>query len=216
MLGLTVQQLMSGPAELDFVNGRQQNREQVLAIQGVAPVVAGIGGGTSYSEAAVAAKTTIEFSVAPDLDIFGDKLGKRWAHVWPDIKRIEFAPKNFDDPTIKLQKTDKVLAGYTAGIVSPNEARVHLEMEPIDDPIMDVPKVILDTLVGPVAGSEDPEAGTGPDYAAFGSPEYDTADEPAGMNGTGQKRPELQAAAGNRKALLFSPNGTNGAANGTH
>ena len=77
-----------------------------------------------------------------------------------------------------------------------------MDLEPIDDPIADVPKFILDTLVGPVAGTEDPEMGTGPDYAAFGSPEFDTADEPASMNGTGEKRPLQQAAAGNRKSLF--------------
>ncbi len=207
MLGLTVQQLMSGPAELDFVNGRQQNRESVLAIQGVAPVVAGLPGATSYSEAAVGAKTTIEMSVAPDTDIFSDVVTRRWRKVWPDLKAIELSPKNFDDPTIKLQKIDKVAAAFTAGVVTMNEYRAAIDMEEIDDPMADVPKAILDTLVGPVAGTEDPIMGTGPSYAGYGSEEFDTAHEPPDADGPNEKRPLLQAAAGNRAKSVFRLNG---------
>jgi phage portal protein BeeE len=219
MLGLTVQQLMAGPSELDYVQGRQQNRENVLAVQSVAPVVAGLPGASSYSEAAVQVKTTVELGIAPDLDLFAEKLSKRWQKVeWvgasqgvggSDLK-IEFAPRNYDDPTIELQWVDKKLAGFQAGILSANEARACLKVPPLADPIAEIPAVLLQSMVAP-PGSPDPGlAGQGDaedPYAAFADAGVDLEDGLGDETSTGQRRPELQAASGNGAAKGFSLNG---------
>lgn len=213
MLGLTVQQMMNGPAELDYVNGRMQNRENVLAIQGVAPVVAGLAGAGSYSEAAVHAKTTIEFSVEPDLNLFGATMTNRWQPIWGDDFRVEMTAKTMDDPTLQLQKTDKIAAGFQSGVVSANEYRGALDLEPLQDPIADIPQVLLQSMV-PGLGSPDtgiPGMGDASDpYSAFTG-----GDEMATDTDTGIANPLMSEAPGNnRMDKAFRLNGFS--KNGVH
>jgi len=212
MLGLTVQQMMSGPGELDYVNGRVQNRENVLAIQGVSPVVAGLAGAGSYSEAAVGAKCTVEFSVQPDLVLFGDTFTHHWQKHWGDDFRIELTAKSMDDPTLRLQKMDKVAQAFQLGVVSANEYRAAIDEPPLEDPIADIPQVLLQSMV-PGVGSPDPGlAGLGDaedPYAAFAT----EGDEMPTDTDTGIANP-IQAEAPGRMAKAFRLNGFS--ANGTH
>lgn len=201
MLGLTVQQMMTGPSELDYVNGREQNKKNVLGIQGVPDVVAGTGNAGSYSEAAVQAKTFVEFSIEPDLQLFGNALTHRWQEHWGDDFRIELAAKTMDDPTLQLQKTDKIAQGFSAGVASANEYRAALDLEPLDDPIADIPQVLLQAMT-PELGAPDAGlnglGGASDPYSAF-SDGTDFADELPDDTDTGIANPTMQEAPGNNK-----------------
>lgn len=130
---IDVKAFQSGPSDLDYVNGRKQNRENVLGLQNVAPTLAGFTEATNYSGAAVAAKTTVEFSVQPDLDLFADEMTKRFRRYWGDDFKIVVKAKSFDDPTLKLQKADKLLAARQAGVkVSDNQILAALDEPPIE------------------------------------------------------------------------------------
>ena len=205
LLGLTVQQMMAGPQELDYVNGRMQNRENVLAIQGVAPVVAGLAGAGSYSEAAVQAKCTIEFSVEPDLAMYSSTLTHRWQPIWGKDFRIEHVAKTMDDPTLLLQKVDKVAQAFQLGVVSANEYRAVIDLEPLEDPIAEIPQILLQPMVqelgapdAGIPGVDDPED----PYAAF----MEGDDMPTDTD-TGIENPLMSEAPGNRMGKAFSLNG---------
>lgn len=206
MLGLTVQQLMAGPSELDYVAGRKQLQEQVLSTQGVPPVMVGQPVG-NYSEAAVQAKAAVEFSLEPGLALLADKLTHRWRPIWGDDFAIEITGKSMDDPTLVLQKADKILAVHAAGAASDNELRASVDLPPLDDPVADIPKCLLDPLMAE-DGANDP-------YSGFGESDgVDTADEPASDTSTGIKNPLMQVAGGRNTFHLngkrFELNGTNG------
>jgi len=210
MLGLTVQQMMSGPSELDYVQGRQQNKESVLNIQGLSPVMIGAPVG-NYSEAAVAAKCTMEFSVNPDLALFDGAFTNRWQQIWGEDFRIETTARTMDDPTLNLQKTTNIAAGFQAGVVSANEYRGHLELSPLQDPIADIPQVLLQSMV-PGLGSPDtgiPGMDGDDPYSSF------VGDDVATDTDTGISNPVMADAPGkNRIEKVFKLNGFS--KNGVH
>lgn len=221
MLGLTVQQMMSGPSELDYVQGREQNRNNVLSVQGLSPVMVGAPVG-NYSEAAVQAKCTVEFSVEPDLAIYSSTLTHRWQPWWGKDFRIEHTAKTMDDPTLLLQKTDKVAQGYTAGVVSANEYRSSLDLPTLPDPIADIPMVLLQSMVPGIGSPDAPTPGLGDaddPYVAFTA-----GDDMATDTDTGISNPiQAEAPGRNRMEKTFTLNGfgKNGTAppfsqNGSH
>lgn len=209
MLGLTVQQMMSGPSELDYVNGRDQNRKNVFGIQGCSETVAGFGSSTSYSEAAVAAKTTIEFSVQPDLEDFGDGMTHEFQPFYGDDFRIQLEAHNYNDPELQMQMIDKTAAAFTAGVVSANEYRADLKKPPLPDPIADIPAVLLQPMLPEIGAPETGIPGSdGEDpYAAFAGSGEDLPTE----TDSGQSKPELAGKPTEKAWPRFTLNGLSAA-----
>lgn len=98
--GATPHQLGRSPAELDYVNGRSQARDNVLALHGVAPIAAGITEAGSYAAFIAAMKQTTELSVQPELDLIGGSLG-HWLGRWygTDLT-VTLQAKGHDDPAV--------------------------------------------------------------------------------------------------------------------
>lgn len=127
--GSKVSPLISSPAELDYINGRNQSRDTTFGIQQVTPIVAGITETTAYAAAAASAKQTVEFSIQPDLDLIGGALTHRWRPIYGDAFRVAFDAKNYDDPTVNLQY---IQAKIASGKYTDNEIRAEFGDAPIE------------------------------------------------------------------------------------
>jgi hypothetical protein len=230
--GMTAQRL-DGGMELDYTQGRDQNRKNVFGIQGVAPMVAGfIDGQGGYSAAAVTVKTTTEMTVQPLLSLIAQCFTHRWNNTFGDDFAVEYNAKNYDDPTLDLQKEDKAAAAFERGTITLNEYRAAQGKPPIDggDKYMPTAQPLVDQPGNPNpqpqpgmgAPGGDPMAamlgGAAPDgdsepqkeedpLAEFDAAEFDTADELGDDEESGVKNPLLQEASGNRMAKAFQLNG---------
>ncbi len=195
-------------SELNAVEVRQQNAKFVLGMQGVPGVATGmrdeIG---SYSGDAATMQTFAENEVQPDLDLFASVLSRRaklcgyWGGNW----KLEGHAKRTDDPTLDLQKADKVLAGVDKGAATKNEWRAILKLPPLpggDELVAPQPQVpgVVNNFHGGAAPGQPPADPNDPNADDSGIDlDLDLPDEET----TGQKRPEMQRAGGR----AFSLNG---------
>lgn len=214
--GVTAQKL-GGSDELDYTNGRDQNRKNVFGIQGVAPLVAGfIDGAGGYSAAAVTVKTTSEMTVQPMLNLIGDAFTHRWSEAFGDDFQVELSAKSYDDPTLELQRADKLMAGMDKQAVTINEWRASMKLPPIEggDEMKQPEQPQMPGMPGmggmmpggDEQGQQPPAEGDEQQddpMAEFDSSDFDLADDLGDDDESGTKNPLMQAASGNRMAKAF-------------
>lgn len=180
-----------GPSELDYVNGRNQNQENILMIQGVPSVAAGKTGGTTYSGNAAALNAFAELTIQPMLDLVAGAFTHRWQKHYGEDFCVEMSAKRTDDPTLEMQRADKLLAGVDKQCCTPNEWRAAMKLPPIQGG---------DEMKQP---EPDPAmAGMGPDGQpadqAAVADDFDLDLEPdmGDDETTGQRNPLMQRASG--------------------
>lgn len=126
----------AGPSELDYVNGRDQNRNNTLAIQNVPPIAVGLDSDGTYSGSAAKLNQFAELAIQPDLSLFADKVTHRFAKLYGDDFEVEGKAKRHDDPDLTIRKAQLFVSvyGMRRGDVriSENEARAAIDLEPID------------------------------------------------------------------------------------
>lgn len=195
--GVDVQNLGGSPAELDYVNGRNQSRDTILAIQGVSPMAAGVTETTSYAAGVASLKQTTELSVQPDLQLIGGAFTNRWKEKFGDSFRVQLDAKNFDDPVLNLQY---IQAKIASGCYTKDEIRAEWGDLPLPADKGG------DEFAGSAGGGgEDPNAMgmDGAEDGEMGGGEMEgldtdqMADEPSDSKMTGIKRPDLTNESGN-------------------
>ncbi|MDQ0417913.1 HK97 family phage portal protein [Croceifilum oryzae] len=109
--GLKWQSLAISPTDMDFIEGRRLNREEICAAFGVPPVLVGIQDASTYNNYETAKRALWEDTIIPYLeDIvaqvnqdltprFGDNL---W--VEPDLTEVPALQEKFDDKVTSAQK----------------------------------------------------------------------------------------------------------------
>ena len=188
--GLTVQQMQAGPAELDYVNGRNQNKDFLLSVQRVPAAAAGIAQETSYAGLAVAIKQMVELSIEPDLKLFTDAMTMWGRRYWGKDFKVEAAARNYDDPQLKQQKAGTVLQAIAAGVkYTHDEVRALTDHPPLPDGEGEE-YVTQQQPEQEGAPPEDP-------YAQFDGSELDLGDEMGDETSTGIRQPLRQESSGN-------------------
>src|SRR5262245_20062710 len=118
------------PAELDYVGGRNQSRDNVLALQHTPPIAAGVTEAGSYAQFYVAMMQWCETSIQPDLSLIAAELTHFLGPYFGDDVRLEMVARRFDDQ----QMLDARLAADTAGgYLLKNEARALRGLPPLPD-----------------------------------------------------------------------------------
>jgi phage portal protein BeeE len=151
-------------SELQAVDVRNQALEQTLLVHGVPTLVIGKLDGATYSGNAAAVNAWVELGIAPDLALLGGVLTHRWQSLYGRDFSIEFNPKRYDDPTLDLTKTDKLLAAFDKGVVTGNEVRASLKLPPRPD--LDELKAPEPAPGGMPGDPNGAPAGAAPDSAA--------------------------------------------------
>lgn len=126
------EQMGSRVGELDAVNVREQNQKFNFQVQAVPSIATGGDNSGTYSGNAATINTHVEISLQPDLDLLAGKAANRWEDLYPGL-RIEINAKRMDDPTLQLQRSDKILAAVDKGAASVNEWRASMKLPPIPD-----------------------------------------------------------------------------------
>ena len=116
-------------SELDAVNVRNQALEQTLLVHGVPTLAIGKLDGATYSGNAAALNGWTELGIQPGMSLFASTLQHRWQSIWPGLE-LELNAKRYDDPTMDLQRVDKVLAAFDKGCATGNEVRAALKLPP--------------------------------------------------------------------------------------
>lgn len=118
------------PAELDYIAGRNQSRDNVLASQQTPPIAAGVTEAGSYSQFYVAMMQWVETSIQPDLSLVAAELSHFLAPYYGDGVCVELLAKRFDDQ----QMLDaRVKTDTAAGILLKNEARALRGLPPLPE-----------------------------------------------------------------------------------
>lgn len=170
------QALQTGPAELDYVNGRDQNMSNALAIQGVPPIAIGKDSDGTYSGSAAKLNQFVELVVQPDLSLFADKVTNRYQPLYGDDFEVEGNAHRCDDPDLNIRKAQlfATFYGMRRGDVrvTENEARSQIGLEPIDggDELperMPGPQeqAAMQAAAGPPGPAAAPDAGAPPGAA---------------------------------------------------
>ena len=216
--GADVQPMGANPADLDYINGRNQSRDNIFGIQQITPMAAGVSEATAYSAAIASLKQTSELSIQPDLDRIGGALTHRWRKLYPGL-RISYDAKNYDDPVITLSYTQAKVASKCFTV---NEIRALYGAKPIDGGD-EPPELIAQQQQQKQAAEQQMMAGLampGANPDPFAAPKEDPlqehekdssgeekpklgdadqfTDQSSGPKITGIKKPEETAAAGNR------------------
>lgn len=222
--GVTPQRLSE--QQDDYTTRSDFNRKAVFQVQGTPPLAAGDASAAgSYSGAAVVIKTYTEMTIQPNLCLLADVLTHRWQERFGADFCLEINAKGYDDPTLELQRFDKVSAGVQSGIFTKNEARAALGYPPVDggDELQDQSQQMgggmpgMEGMMGEMGAGGSPQegqeqAGNGDGMeddpmAQFDSSDFDLDTEMGDDETTGEKNPLMQEAAGNRMKKAFSLNG---------
>jgi phage portal protein BeeE len=202
--GCTVDNFGRSPAELDFVQGRDQSRNTLLAIQQVSAAAAGVTETTAYASFVAAMKQTIELSVQPDLNLLASALTHRWRPIWGDDFEVCLDAKNYDDPVVKLQY---IQAKQASKAYTRNEIRAEFGDPPLDGPEGDE----IDGVAKPAEAMLEQPGQSGSQLQGLGGDNMLELDDIAHDSGddesSGMKLPELNASSGNRLQGLISRNG---------
>ncbi len=130
--GAKIDRMGTSLNDLQSVEIREQNKKYGLGIQGVPDMVTGMRSDTgSYAGDAATGNAFVELGVQPDMDMLASVLNMRWTRYYGDGFELEFSAKRFDDPTLDLQKADKLFAGIDKQAATVNEWRAVLKLPPV-------------------------------------------------------------------------------------
>ncbi len=192
-------------SELDAVNVREQNQKFNFQVQGVPSIATGGDNSGTYSGNAATINTHVELSIQPDLDLLAGKLAQRWDEIYPGLK-IEINAKRMDDPTLQLQRTDKLIQMADKGMANADEVRASMNLPPLPNGAGKAyEKAQPPGMPGAAPGEPPPD-----DASALAVP--DLADDMGDDESTGTVDPMRQAMPAQVKRLAW----LNGYRNGGH
>jgi HK97 family phage portal protein len=149
--GIEFQPVQQTNQEMQFVEGKQLNRDEILTAYGVGLEIFGKTESQTRANAEAAIFVFTRFGVLPYLEKFVDTLNNDFLPAFPGTDGLTFA---FNDPVPENmeEKRQNGLVGFQTGSLTPNEFRKMLGLEPLKLPGMDV--TYLD--MGKVAIGADP------------------------------------------------------------
>ena len=132
--GLEPVDLKKNPKDLDFLNLIKLNREEIIALFGVPPAVVGLFEFANYANAMMQKKEFWLETILPMLATFETRLNEHVFPRWTD-EEIWFqfdltkVPALQEDLLGKAKRNTMLVSG---GIMTPNEARLEHNLEPLD------------------------------------------------------------------------------------
>lgn len=130
MRGMTPHQMSRSPLELDYVQGRNQARDVVLALHQTAPIACGITEAGSYAMYVAAMKQTADLSDQPDYTLIAATLERGLARPFGDDIGIKIVAKGFDDPSVLNQR---IMTKLSSGSYTNDEIRAQFGDGPHPD-----------------------------------------------------------------------------------
>lgn len=130
------QQLQLTPLELQFLQGKEANRDEILAAYGVGLEMLGKTESQTRANADTSVFVFMKFGVSPFLYQFADTLTNDYLPAFAGVENMEF---HFDDPVPENMEEKRANADslYNAGALTPNERRKMFGLEPLNTPGMD-------------------------------------------------------------------------------
>lgn len=154
--GIKFQPVQQTNQEMQFVEGKNLNRDEILTAYGVGLEIFGKTESQTRANAEAAIFVFTRFGVLPYLEKFVDTLNTDYLPAFPGTQGMTFA---FDDPVPENmeEKRQNGLVGFQTGSLTPNEFRKMMGLEPLKLPGMDVTYLDLGKVpVGAEAPIEDP------------------------------------------------------------
>ncbi len=150
---LMLDQLRSNPAEMDFQNSAKMTRDEILAIFGVPPILAGEVGSANRSNAEAQERIFQKYTILPKLTNIEQGLNKDLVPEFDDTGKtfLEFENPVPQDELIAIKRNT---ANITSGVVSPNEVREQIGADP--EPWGELPQWVyeFEALYGYKPGEE--------------------------------------------------------------
>ena len=128
--GARAEQTNRPVTDLDYVQGRTQARDNVMAGHQTSPVAAGVVGASSFAEYIGGVRQTTDLSVQPALTLTAQELTAWLGGYWGGDLELEFQAKSISDPAELEQRLSTDIAAGNA--VRVNEYRAIRGMPPID------------------------------------------------------------------------------------
>ncbi len=128
--GMTWQQIMLSPIEMDFLNLKNTSARDIAAAYGVPPMLIGILGDATFANYKEARLALWEDRVIPDLVTIQDELNRWLSPLYGENVRLEFDADEVPALAGKRQDTWEKLEG--AGFLKINEKREAVGYEEVD------------------------------------------------------------------------------------
>ena len=158
-----------------FGDSAKEMRDNILALFGVPPVVAGIMDGLTYGSLRAAMYGFYSITINPLLRFLGQNLTEKLARIYDDRLRVWWEDASPGDPEI-LEK--QISTDLLAGAITPNELRLMRGRQPYpddyvigNDPIFPVNMTTANML--PLGG----DSSNTPDVTAPGQPKLSQKDD---------------------------------------
>lgn len=131
--------------ELQFVEGKNLTRDEILANYGVGLEMLGKTESQTRANAEAAVFVFMRFGVLPFIEKFADTLNNDYLPAFPGTDGMEFL---FDDPVPENLEEKRANADslFGGGALTPNERRKMFGMEPLNLPGMDVPYLPINAM----------------------------------------------------------------------
>lgn len=169
--GLKVTDLKNSPKDIEFLNFIKLNREEIISLFGVPPAVVGLFEYANYANAMMQKKEYWEETLIPLILHLQATMNELVLPRWSDRPtRMQFDVSDVralqEDQNVKAKST---VILKRAGIITPNESRIRMGYDPIDDEA-------ADQLDKPVA-NPFAQAGNQPPEKSFQIKAYDRRPE---------------------------------------
>lgn len=132
--GVSAEQIVRSPAEMDYVNSQPQARDSVLALHGTPSVAIGVSEAGSYAAFFASLKQYVELSVQPMLNLIAEELTEVLSPAYGGTQEVKLAAKAIDDPDLALRQqandVTKWQAAADKGACTVNEFRKGLGLGP--------------------------------------------------------------------------------------
>jgi len=165
--GLTWETVSTDPKDVEFLAGRAENRQAVLAALGVPPVKVGLLEHAKYDNYRLQAEAFHRDTILPKLRKIEGALNLFLLPRYPDLQRTPVLDWRMEFDVEELlaededKLTDRVLKKLERGLLTINEALVELGHDPLEDEELGGTRIIDKKFIplADVAGGGLPETG---------------------------------------------------------
>lgn len=159
--GITFQQLSNSPKDIEFLEGRKENRQAILAALGVPPVMVGLLEHAKYDNFFLQIESFHKETIQPKLRKIESVFVRNYLPMFSDIVNDE---ENeyflLFDTTELLQEdkdklTDRIVKQLEHGLTTPNEGRAKLGMDKYPEGVAGGNLFYMKTTLQPVGELSD-------------------------------------------------------------
>ena len=141
--------------DMQFVDWRKLNRDVIIGAWGLPGAVLGISETVDRAASESAEAMFARWVIVPRLNRIREAVNTHLLPLWGEDLRLDYVNPVPDDRALDLQEATQ---GYTAGFVTMNEARIKLDLPPLDGPEGDEFKAPAPSPFGDLGSfGEDPE-----------------------------------------------------------